>query len=190
MSKTSDLIKKSHSKRGAPGTLKAKVKGKMTLAKARALKNRPGATTSDKKQANFFINMHSESIDEAATPRWKKAGPNGEIEITIKGQRYQIEKALDHNERHKGEWKIMMWDKRRRDWVWDNTVRGKAYAKELVMDKLDEDAAATSTAVIPNPAQTAMGPKFKAKNVTDRRRRKDKQPLLLKRFRKYMEDNG
>lgn len=110
--KTSDLIKKSHSKRGAPGTLKAKVKGKMTLAKARALKNRPGATTLDKKQANFFINMQK------------------------------------------------------------------------------EDAAATSTAVIPNPAQTAMGPKFKAKNITDRRRRKDKQPLLLKRFRKYMEDNG
>lgn len=60
---TAALIKKSHSKRGAPGTLKRKVKGKMTLAKARALKNRPGATTMDKKQANFFINMHSESVD-------------------------------------------------------------------------------------------------------------------------------
>jgi len=62
MSETSDLIKKSHAKRGAPGTLKRKVKGKMTLAKARALKNRPGATTMDKKQANFFINMHSEDV--------------------------------------------------------------------------------------------------------------------------------
>ena len=36
----------------------------MTIAKARALKNRPGATALDKKQANFFINMHSESVDE------------------------------------------------------------------------------------------------------------------------------
>ena len=79
-----------------------------------------------------------EIIDEAAKPRWKRAGPNGEIEITIKGQRYKIEKALDHNERHKGEFKIMMWDARRRSWEWDNTVQGKAYAKELVMDKLDE----------------------------------------------------
>ena len=51
MSKTSELIKKSQSKRGAPGTLKRKVKGKMTLSKARALKNKPGATTLDKKQA-------------------------------------------------------------------------------------------------------------------------------------------
>lgn len=240
------------------------------------------------------------------TPKWKRSGPNGEIEITIKGQRYGIEKSLDRNDRHRGEWKIMMWDKRRRDWVWDNTVRGKAYAKELVMDKLEEhanatqvteatvphpnvvkaykkhrdaehqaadydygpnkarvtraanhlskmiakhhpgldmqgkiairtklqnmaeaatpmrnlklinkikksgvvktgsmkkeDAAATSTASIPNPAQTAMGPRLPVHllrrrrgmeiNMTDRRRRKDKTPVLLKKFRKYMEDNG
>lgn len=77
-------------------------------------------------------------IAEAAKPRWKRAGPNGEIEITVKGQKYKIEKALDHNERHKGEFKIMVWDARKRSWEWDNTVYGKAYAKELVMDKLDE----------------------------------------------------
>ena len=128
------------------------------------------------------------------TPKWKKAGPNGEIEITIKGQRYQIEKSLDRNERHRGEWKIMMWDKRRDEWAWDNTVRGKAYAKGLVMDKLDEGTIKkeemTTTASIPNPANTAMGPRFKAQNVTDRRHRKDKHPVVLKRFRKYMEDNA
>ena len=62
---TAALIKKSHSKRGAPGTLKRKVKGKMTIAKARALKNKPGATTMDKKQANFFINMHEEAMTAA-----------------------------------------------------------------------------------------------------------------------------
>ena len=77
------------------------------------------------------------SLDEAA--RWKRAGPNGEIEINHKGQKYKIEKALDHNERHRGEFKIMVWDKRSRSWEWDNTVQGKSYAKELVMDKLDED---------------------------------------------------
>ena len=112
MSETSDLIKKSHAKRGAPGTLKRKVKGKMTLAKARALKNRPGATTMDKKQANFFINMHT------------------------------------------------------------------------------EDAAAVNTGSIPNPATTVMGKRPKEINVTDRRRKKNRLPVLLKRFRKHMEDNG
>jgi len=35
-----------------------------------------------------------------------------------------------------------------------------------------------------------MGPRIKTTNVTDRRRRKDKVPVLLKRFRKYVEDNG
>jgi len=64
--KTSELIKKSQAKRGAPGTLKRKVKGKMTIAKAKALKNKPGATTLDKKQANFFINMQKEEMTTAA----------------------------------------------------------------------------------------------------------------------------
>jgi hypothetical protein len=66
---TSDLIKKSHSKRGAPGTLKAKIQGPLTLAKVRSLKSRPGATTLDKKQANFYINMHSEEyLEEKNVP--------------------------------------------------------------------------------------------------------------------------
>ncbi len=47
----------------------------------------------------------------------------------------------------------------------------------------------TTTASIPNPADTAMGPRIKTTNMHDRRRRKDKPPVLLKRFRKYIEDN-
>ena len=45
------------SKKGAPGTLKAKIKGPVTIAKAKALKNRKNATPHDKAQANWFINM-------------------------------------------------------------------------------------------------------------------------------------
>ena len=75
---TSQLIKKSHSERGAPGTLKAKIKGPITLEKVRQLKNRANATTLDKKQANFYINMHSEQyLDEANKPTnpelWNRA---------------------------------------------------------------------------------------------------------------------
>ena len=66
---TSELIKNSQSKRGAPGTLKAKIEGPLTLAKVRSLKNRPNATTLDKKQANFYINMQSEQhLEEKNTP--------------------------------------------------------------------------------------------------------------------------
>ena len=35
------------SKKGAPGTLKAKIKGKVTIAKVNALKNKPDATSHD-----------------------------------------------------------------------------------------------------------------------------------------------
>lgn len=77
---TSELIKQSHSKRGAPGTLKAKIDGPITLAKVKALKNKANATTLDKKQANFFINMHREQmeyIEEKSQPTnpelWSKA---------------------------------------------------------------------------------------------------------------------
>lgn len=79
----------------------------------------------------------NESLEEAAKPRWKRAGTDGEIEATIGGKKYKIEKALDSNERHKGEWKVMVWDKR--DWEWETTEYGKANAKDWIMDRLKED---------------------------------------------------
>ena len=211
MTKTSDLIKKSQSKRGAPGTLKRKVKGKMTLAKARALKNRPGATTLDKKQANFFINMHSEE-NNPRIPR-KKGQPAGSDKHsdlytdenpkgTIKGLKFTTVddakasvnkiKNSSRSHAHKIQAAVAMEQRAK--------VAGKAGAaavyrkfinamKEKTKQK-NEDVAANSTAVIPNPAQTAMGPRYRPKNVTDRRRKKDKPPVLLKRFRKYIEDHG
>ncbi len=85
--KTAELIKKSQAKRGAPGTMKRKVKGKMTIAKARALKNRPGATTSDKRQANFFINMHSEEKVLESLKDWFGKGPKGDwVRVDTKGK--------------------------------------------------------------------------------------------------------
>lgn len=50
-----------------------------------------------------------------------------------------------------------------------------------------EDAPATNTASIPNPADTAMGPKFTTTNVMDRR--KKKRPDVLKRFKSYIDSD-
>ena len=47
----------------------------------------------------------------------------------------------------------------------------------------------TTTANIPNPADTAMGPKYKTKTIHDRRKKKG-DPVLLKRFRDYYKDKG
>jgi len=57
---------------------------------------------------------------------------------------------------------------------------GKKYQKE--------EAPATSI----GNASVSLPPDamFKPKIAVDRRRRKDKTPVLLKRFRRHMEDNG
>lgn len=62
----------------------------------------------------------------------------------------------------------------------------KHVAKDLATAKLGEDAPATNTGSIPNPAQTAMGPKFTPMNVMDRR--KKKRPDVLRRFKTYLSD--
>lgn len=144
------------------------------------------------------------------TPKWKRAGPNGELEIKFPtGRRFMIEKQLDENERHKGDWKIMEWDTRNRDWEWHDTYSPKWYAKEMVMRKgqydkkgkkvADYSSTFQSESIVYEEVTTAadagipqdtanMGPRFRPTAVTDRRRKK--QMVLLKRFRKYMEDNG
>ena len=135
------------------------------------------------------------------TPRWKRAGNDGEVETTHKGKTWRVRKNYDHNDRHTGEYRIEIKKKNPyggHDWEWHDTVHGKAHAKSRIQEAVDEDVAATSTASIPNPAQTAMGPSRmpihiyrrrvgKEINMTDRRRRKDKTPVLLKRFRKYID---
>ena len=153
--KTSDLIRKSHSKRGAPGTLKRKVSGKMTIAKAKALKNKPGATTMDKKQANFFINM-ARARKEQQESLW----------ANIHAKRRRGEKM-----RKKGEKGAP---------TPDQIKRAQATSEEMTT---------TADAGIPQDTKN-MGPRLKTTYMHDRRRKKSQLPVLLKRFRKYIDDNS
>lgn len=59
---------------------------------------------------------------------------------------------------------------------------------EMARKLMSEDVAANSSASIPDPKQTAMGPRASFVRMYDKRRRKDKPPLLLKRFRRYTEN--
>jgi len=95
-------------------------------------------------QGKIKLRTQLQNMNESATPRWKRAGPNGEIQATIGGKKYQIEKSLDHNERHKGEWKVMVWDKRRNSWEWETTEYGKANAKDWITDRLKEEVPANN----------------------------------------------
>ena len=77
------------------------------------------------------------AFNEASNPRppkWKRTGPDGEIEIEFPtGRRFKIEKQYDENIRHRGEWKVLEWDTRSEDWEWGDTYSPKGYAKEMVM---------------------------------------------------------
>ena len=89
--------------------------------------------------------------------------------------------------------------------LWDNIRKRRASGKRMrkkgekgapTADAIrkaqaeDLGSGGTTTASIPNPAQTAMGPRLKTTTMHDKRRKKDKFPVLLKRFRKYIEDHG
>ncbi len=84
--------------------------------------------------------------------------------------------------------------------IWDNIRARRAkglprlkpgqegYPKTLKgHESVQQEMMTTGDAGIPQDTKN-MGPRLV--NMTDRRRRKDKVPVLLKRFRKYMVDNG
>ena len=82
--------------------------------------------------------------------------------------------------------------------IWAKRRRGEKMRKpgekgaptQAALDRARGEAKEdTTTASIPNPAQTAMGPRFKTSLVHDRRKKKG-FPKLLKRFRDYYQEKG
>tara|TARA_Y100000004_G_scaffold185985_1_gene236891 strand:+ start:458 stop:910 length:453 start_codon:yes stop_codon:yes gene_type:complete len=76
--------------------------------------------------------------------------------------------------------------------VMGKTAEAAVYRKFInaMKKKTKQKNEMVTTAAIPNPVDTAMGPRLKTTTMHDKRRKKDKLPILLKRFRKYIEDNG
>ena len=70
-------------------------------------------------------------------------------------------------------------------------MRKKGEKGAPTQDQIDkarnEEMTTTADAGIPQDTKN-MGPRIKSVNITDRRRKKDQVPVLLKRFRKYMDD--
>jgi len=60
-----------------------------------------------------------------------------------------------------------------------------ASAKRKAAANMGEDVPGTNTTSIPNPADTAMGPRFKTTTTQDKR--KKKRPAVLKRFARFIE---
>ncbi len=92
-------------------------------------------------------------------------------------------------EKSKGLWHNIHMKRKRGERMRKKGEKGAPTADALKSAQRSEDVPSTNTASIPNPATTAMGPRLKTTTMHDKRRKKDKFPVLLKRFRKYIEDN-
>ena len=122
-----------------------------------------------------------------------KAGPAAVYRAFINKMKKKT-KAMqkeDIQEKGKGLWYNIHMKRKRGERMRKKGEKGAPTADALRSAQKSEDLATggTTTASIPNPAQTAMGPRLKTMTMHDKRRKKDKFPVLLKRFRKYIEDN-
>ena len=101
-----------------------------------------------------------ESIDEAATRRWKRGGPDGEIHTQHKGTTWRVRKDYNHNDRHVGEYRIEYKKKNPyggHDWEWHDTVYGKEHAKSRLPEQTQPEwgtAESTAKAKKITPGQT------------------------------------
>ena len=117
-----------------------------------------------------------------------KSGPAAVYRAFINDMKKKTKamKKEDIQEKNKGLWHNIHMKRKRGERMRKKGEKGAPSPENMrAAQAASEDVPTTSTASIPNPATTAMGPKY----VHDRRRRKDKFPVLLKRFRKYIEDN-
>lgn len=69
------------------------------------------------------------------------------------------------------------------------TAKNTEVTSWMKAQKMNEEMTTAADAGIPHTTKD-MGPKFKAHTVIDKRRKKNKTPVLLKRFRRFIEDNA
>ena len=122
-----------------------------------------------------------------------KAGPAAVYRAFINKMKKKT-KAMqkeDIQEKSKGLWYNIHMKRKRGERMRKKGEKGAPTTDALRSAQKSEDLATggTTTSSIPNPAQTAMGPRLKTMTMHDKRRKKDQFPVLLKRFRKYIEDN-
>ena len=138
---------------------------------------------SSEKKAKEYVDKYSKHIP-GGLDIIKKAGKSAKTD-------YFNEEDSSMEEKNKGLWHNIHMKRKRGE-----KMRKKGDPGAPTQDAIksaqskNEDIAGTNTASIPNPADTAMGPRIKTTTMHDRRRKKDKFPVLLKRFRKYIEDHG
>ena len=119
-----------------------------------------------------------------------KAGPAAVYRAFINKMKKKTKEMQkeDIEEQNKGLWYNI--NKRRKSGkrMRKKGEKGAPSPEAMAQAKASSEQMTTAMAGIPQDTKN-MGPKIKTTAVHDKRRRKDKMPVLLKRFRKYIEDN-
>tara|TARA_B100001093_G_scaffold130516_1_gene123084 strand:+ start:1514 stop:2320 length:807 start_codon:yes stop_codon:yes gene_type:complete len=121
-----------------------------------------------------------------------KAGPAAVYRAFINKMKKKTKAMQKESLEEKGLWHNIHMKRKRGERMRKKGEKGAPTADALRSAQAkseDLGTGGTTTASIPNPATTAMGPRLKTTTMHDKRRKKDKFPVLLKRFRKYIEDN-
>ena len=117
-----------------------------------------------------------------------KTGPAAVYRAFINSMKKKTKAMQKENiqEKSKGLWYNIHMKRKRGERMRKKGEKGAPSPENMrAAQAASEDVPTNSTAAIPNPINTAMGPT----TIHDKRRKKDKMPVLLKRFRKYIEDN-
>ena len=94
----------------------------------------------------------------------------------------------DIQEKNKGLWHNINMKRKRGERMRKKGEKGAPSPEAIRQAQAKSEMMTTAMAGIPQDTKN-MGPRIKSTAVHDKRRRKDKHPVLLKRFRKYVEDN-
>ena len=119
-----------------------------------------------------------------------KAGPAAVYRAFINKMKKKT-KAMqkeDIQEKNKGLWHNINQRRKSGKRMRKKGEKGAPSPEAMAQAKASSEMTTTADAGIPHDTKN-MGPRIKATTMHDKRRKKDQMPVLLKRFRKYIEDN-
>ncbi len=94
----------------------------------------------------------------------------------------------DIQEKNKGLWHNINQRRKSGKRMRKKGEKGAPSPEAMAQAKASSEMTTAADAGIPHDTKN-MGPRIKATTMHDKRRKKDQMPVLLKRFRKYIEDN-
>jgi hypothetical protein len=165
------------------GTIKGLKFATVADAKASVSKIRSsGKSHAHKIQAAVAMEQRAREMGKTSQAAVYRAYINKMKKKTKEMQKENIE------EKNKGLWHNINQRRKSGKRMRKKGEKGAPSPEAMAQAKASSEQMTTAMAGIPQDTKN-MGPRIKTTAVHDKRRRKDKHPVLLKRFRKYIDDN-